>query len=878
MVDFVRMRFCLAAIDRSRGCCVLRCLVQSLPARPPVDIWHGAAELFACLPMWVQDVDVYADKVQRSASGQVKLQRFATAVSSSVAEGEEIENPHRQRSRSVDTLNQKTKLFDVHSSHLAASQDGEQHADPDPDNLVPQQLKETMDFEQLQGMRNVFNTFDSDNDGIVVPSDIGVLLRKLGLISSRRMIRCIVDVVDVNGDGEIDFGEFVALMVQVKELSDLSDDESNDGDGDETPRVETDWPDKKLTQEEMDAIALRQKAMTAFKQAVTIMAFKQMTGTAEEMRDQVLKVLDTDPSLRTEWELQRLLMWLETAELDFIHQLPPTSESDVRVQVCRCLTTKRFIPGQEVVHVGDKGDCMFIVLSGQADVVEERVAEKAGMPPHIHLIVSLEVGKSFGELAIVGDESDKERTATVVAGGNKPLVCGVLTRKDYRNFILKMRIEKMEPLVDMLMRHPTTACIQRSHLLKMALVLVPVEFARHDVICAEGTAPDRVVFLTKGAADITVTRPIINKRSNQRISGRKRTIRISTLTVGAAVEMVGEHIVVNDKEPAAFTLTACTACEGFVCSRNVAKRYLGKKTEVFREIKKTVGALRDFIASRVTATEEVDKSLSALFASPGNQNAKKRGSGSGNNGSGNLRPSDYRQPAVFVPDPLDLVAAEQSEALHRTHFFSKHPRRDNPLHAPNSRYINTYRSNALAQAAAKANGEEYEAIAMRPVGDNTSAVWQENDIPVKDWLDDPYAEPPARPLVRPAEVSKASSGPEKPQAALEPEPQPEPEKFQRVSNFKRKQQAVPLTPAARYAARDKALGSPRSIAAVRSSLALDHMKGVGTAGECVMTARARLEHNYGTGLPQLYPRDRTMPLPALGPGSTKAGVMVPAVR
>ena len=119
-----------------------------------------------------------------------------------------------------------------------------------------------------------------------------------------------------------------------------------------------------------------------------------------------------------------------------------------------------------------------------------------------------------------------------------------------------------------------------------------------------------------------------------------------------------------------------------------------------------------------------------------------------------------------------------------------------------------------------------------------------------------------------------------PEPEPEPEPQPQYEELQcipHVTERKRKQRAVPLTPAALNAARDKALGSPRSIAAVRSSPALDHMKGVGTAGECPATARARLQGNRGT-LTQLYPRDRTMPLPALGPGSTKAGVTVPSVR
>ena len=57
-----------------------------------------------------------------------------------------------------------------------------------------------------------------------------------------------------------------------------------------------------------------------------------MTGDATAMRDAVTKVLRTPPDERTEWELQRFLMWVEG--FDFMQQLPPSEESDVRIEVC----------------------------------------------------------------------------------------------------------------------------------------------------------------------------------------------------------------------------------------------------------------------------------------------------------------------------------------------------------------------------------------------------------------------------------------------------------------------------------------------------------------------------------------------------------------
>ena len=147
--------------------------------------------------------------MQKTASGKVKLQKFKSELpkaSGSLGDESDEEKADWEMTRSVDAVikPKATKLVDIKNSYLASSRDGNT-VDPDPENLVPPGLKNTIHREQLVGMRNVFNAFDSDSDGIVNPSDIGTLLRKLGLISSRRMIRCIVEVVDVNGDGEIDY-------------------------------------------------------------------------------------------------------------------------------------------------------------------------------------------------------------------------------------------------------------------------------------------------------------------------------------------------------------------------------------------------------------------------------------------------------------------------------------------------------------------------------------------------------------------------------------------------------------------------------------------------------------------------------------------------
>ena len=293
-------------------------------------------------------------------------------------------------------------------------------------DLPAMALKYDVPIEQIAGMRNVFTTFDVDGDGVVQAKEVGELLRSLNLVTSRKMIRCIVEVVDIDGDGSIDFGEFVALMARVKTEADRAVTPEAEDLGDE---AEAEPSRPKLSMEEEAKHKLRQQALAAFQRAVQIMAFQQMTGDADAMREQVTKILRTPPDDRTEWELQRFLMWVE--KFDFIQKLPPSSESDVRIEVCRCMTSVRAKADFELCNQGDKGDCMYILLAGQIDIFEDEV----GQPKK--LLVSQGEGTSFGELAIMGDESERFRTATVAC--KTDCTFGVLHRDDYRRFILKMR-------------------------------------------------------------------------------------------------------------------------------------------------------------------------------------------------------------------------------------------------------------------------------------------------------------------------------------------------------------------------------------------------------------------------------------------------------
>jgi hypothetical protein len=47
----------------------------------------------------------------------------------------------------------------------------------------------------------------------------------------------------------------------------------------------------------------------------------------------------------------------------FINELDPPEKSDVRIEVCRCMTVERFKEGDVICKQGEKGDCMCLLRS-----------------------------------------------------------------------------------------------------------------------------------------------------------------------------------------------------------------------------------------------------------------------------------------------------------------------------------------------------------------------------------------------------------------------------------------------------------------------------------------------------------------------------------
>lgn len=66
--------------------------------------------------------------------------------------------------------------------------------------------------DQIAEFREVFQIFDKDKDGIILTKELGTVMRGLGQNPSDNEIAEMILEVDKNGDGTIDFNEFLDLI------------------------------------------------------------------------------------------------------------------------------------------------------------------------------------------------------------------------------------------------------------------------------------------------------------------------------------------------------------------------------------------------------------------------------------------------------------------------------------------------------------------------------------------------------------------------------------------------------------------------------------------------------------------------------------------
>jgi len=68
--------------------------------------------------------------------------------------------------------------------------------------------------DQLSNLRETFALFDEDGNGEISVQELGKVMRSLGLAPSESELQDIMNEIDVDHDGSVDFSEFAAMMAQ----------------------------------------------------------------------------------------------------------------------------------------------------------------------------------------------------------------------------------------------------------------------------------------------------------------------------------------------------------------------------------------------------------------------------------------------------------------------------------------------------------------------------------------------------------------------------------------------------------------------------------------------------------------------------------------
>lgn len=71
---------------------------------------------------------------------------------------------------------------------------------------------ETLSEEKIAEFRCAFQLFDKDSDGRITTVELGDILRKLGYNPTPEDLKDMIKEVDIDGNGNVDFQEFLELM------------------------------------------------------------------------------------------------------------------------------------------------------------------------------------------------------------------------------------------------------------------------------------------------------------------------------------------------------------------------------------------------------------------------------------------------------------------------------------------------------------------------------------------------------------------------------------------------------------------------------------------------------------------------------------------
>ena len=81
--------------------------------------------------------------------------------------------------------------------------------------------------EQIAEFKEAFSLFDKDGDGMITTKDLSSVMRSLGQNPTEAELQDSIQDVDTDGNGVIDFNEFLVMMGKRLKDTDNEDEVSN---------------------------------------------------------------------------------------------------------------------------------------------------------------------------------------------------------------------------------------------------------------------------------------------------------------------------------------------------------------------------------------------------------------------------------------------------------------------------------------------------------------------------------------------------------------------------------------------------------------------------------------------------------------------------